>query len=59
MRKRAFVLCLLGSGQLAAQTPGVQPEPGSVTDGVPPIPPQLVSDLGRYTRYRNSRCVNS
>ena len=27
-------------------------EPGSVTEGIPPIPPSLVADVGRYTSLR-------
>ena len=46
MSRKAFFLLLLVAPSLSAQ------EPGSIIDGVPPIPDTLASEVGRYTKIR-------
>jgi dipeptidyl aminopeptidase/acylaminoacyl peptidase len=61
MRKWILLLLfspLIGSFEPAAQQAGVQPEPGSITEGIPPIPPSLAAELGRYTNFRTAEILS-
>jgi len=62
MRKRIFLtlsfLLVICSKSASAQQPGVQPEPGSITEGIAPIPPSLVADVGRYTNFRSAEILS-
>lgn len=42
----------------SAQQSGVQPEPGSITEAIPPIPSSLVADVGRYTNFRSAEILS-
>ena len=42
----------------SAQQSGVQPEPGSITEAIPPIPSSLVADVGRYTNIRSAEILS-
>lgn len=53
-----FFWLLIGSFEPVAQQAGVQPEPGSITDGIPPILPSLVADVGRYTNIRTAELLS-
>jgi dipeptidyl aminopeptidase/acylaminoacyl peptidase len=57
----AVLLWLLASASgapaLAGQG-GAEPEPGSLTEGIPPIPPALVSEVGRYTNARAAEILS-
>src|SRR6266702_4385599 len=54
VRTAAWLLLLLLTSfkPALAQEPGVQPEPGSATEGIPPIPSSLVTHVGRYSNIR-------
>src|SRR5580698_9581474 len=41
-----------------AQQASAQPEPGSTTEGIPPVPPALVADLKRYTNIRSAEILS-
>ncbi len=57
-RKPVRIICgvlflfLLVVGGSAFGQDGAKPEPGSITEGIPPIPPSLVADVARYTNTR-------
>ena len=53
-----FFSLLIGSFEPAAQQAGVQPEPGSITEGIPPIPPSLAAEVGRYTNFRAAEILS-
>jgi dipeptidyl aminopeptidase/acylaminoacyl peptidase len=54
-----LLLLLIISFNLAlAQNGGPQPEPGSIADGIPPIPPRLVAEVGRYTNIRAAEILS-
>jgi dipeptidyl aminopeptidase/acylaminoacyl peptidase len=42
----------------SAQQPGVQPEPGSTTEAIPPISSSLIADVGRYTNIRTAEILS-
>lgn len=60
MRKLIFFFCLLivAWKPAHAQQTGVQPEPRSTTEGIPPIPPSLVAEVGRYTNFRTAEILS-
>lgn len=58
MRTLIFLICLLCSFAVEAQNTGVQPEPGSTTEGIPTIPPSLVAEVGRYTNSRTAEILS-
>src|SRR5262245_6763948 len=41
-----------------AQRAGVQPEPGSTTEGIPTIPSSLVDEVRRYTNIRGAELLS-
>jgi dipeptidyl aminopeptidase/acylaminoacyl peptidase len=43
---------------VSAQQLGVHPEPGSITEAIPPIPSSLVADVGRYTNIRSAEILS-
>ncbi len=54
-----LVFLLIASFNLAAaQQPGVQPEAGSITEGIPPIPSSLVAEVARYTNMRSAEILS-
>src|SRR5215470_6870095 len=54
-----LLLMLVASCEpLPAQEAGVQPEPGSITEAIPPIPPSLVADVRRYTNLRTAEILS-
>jgi hypothetical protein len=53
-----FFSLLIGSFEPAAQQAGVQPEPGSITEGIPLIPPSLAAEVGRYTNFRAAEILS-
>jgi dipeptidyl aminopeptidase/acylaminoacyl peptidase len=53
-----FFSLLIGSFEPAAQQAGVQPELGSITEGIPPIPPSLAAEVGRYTNFRAAEILS-
>ena len=53
-----FFSLLIGSFEPAAQQAGGQPEPGSITEGIPPIPPSLAAEVGRYTNFRTAEILS-
>jgi dipeptidyl aminopeptidase/acylaminoacyl peptidase len=57
MRKWLLVCCVLYSLSTVAQHAGVQPEAGSVTEGIPAIPSSLVAEVGRYTNFRTAEIL--
>src|SRR5215472_4145623 len=58
MRKFIVLVCLLCTVSLEAQHTGLQPEPGSTTEGTPTIPPTLVAEVGRYTNFRTAEILS-
>src|SRR5205809_5835452 len=50
-----LVLLLLSPLSFAAEQPATPPTPGDnlVMDGIPPIPMELVEQIGRYTESRS------
>jgi dipeptidyl aminopeptidase/acylaminoacyl peptidase len=58
MLRLIYLFCLLCSFPLEAQHAGVQPEPGSTTEGIPAIPPSLVAEVGRYTNFRTAEILS-
>jgi dipeptidyl aminopeptidase/acylaminoacyl peptidase len=52
------VLALLTSRQLSAQQSAAQPEPGSITENIPPIPPALVTGVARYANFRTAEILS-
>jgi dipeptidyl aminopeptidase/acylaminoacyl peptidase len=56
---RLLILLLIACLQpAAAQQGGVQPEAGSIVEGVPSIPSSLVSEVGRYTNIRAAEILS-
>jgi dipeptidyl aminopeptidase/acylaminoacyl peptidase len=54
-----LLLLLIGClTPVTAQQAGIQPEPGSNTDGIPSIPPSLVTEVGRYTNSRAAEILS-
>jgi dipeptidyl aminopeptidase/acylaminoacyl peptidase len=45
-------------GPVPADEGGAQPEPGSLTEGIPPIPKSLVREMGRYTQGRSAEFLS-
>jgi dipeptidyl aminopeptidase/acylaminoacyl peptidase len=41
-----------------AQEGGVQPEAGSLTESIPPIPPSLAAEVGRYSNIRAAEILS-
>ena len=58
MRKLIFFFCLLCSFPAEAQHIGVQPEPGSITEGIPTIPSPLIGEVRRYTNIRGAELLS-
>lgn len=58
MYKSTLLFPLVCSLRVAAQQTGGQPEPGSVTEGIPPIPSTLVAEVGRYTHIRTAEILS-
>ena len=62
MRKRILLtlsfLLVTYFNPASAQQSGVQPEPGSITEGIPSIPSSLVADVGRYTNIRAAEILS-
>ena len=58
MRKLIFFFCLLCSFPAEAQHTGVQPEPGSITEGIPTIPSPLIGEVRRYTNIRGAELLS-
>jgi hypothetical protein len=55
----ALLLLVSASGAPVLAGPGgAEPEPGSLTEGIPPIPPVLVSEVGRYTNARAAEILS-
>ncbi len=54
MIARCCLLLFLLIGSALAQ----EPEPGSITEGIPPIPASLVADVGRYTNVRSAEILS-
>src|SRR5215470_4660964 len=57
-RKHIHIICgllllvLLAASESAFGQDGIKPEPGSIIEGIPSIPPSLVADVARYTNTR-------
>lgn len=45
---------VLAPGRLAAQSDSLRPYDNLVVDGIPPIPPDIVRGVGRYTEFRSA-----
>lgn len=62
-RKAVRIICgvlflfLLAVGESALGQDVAKPEPGSITDGIPPIPPSLGADVARYTNIRSAEIL--
>jgi len=53
-----LLLLLIACLKPAAQQAAEQPEPGSILEGIPPIPPSLVSEVGKYTNSRAAEILS-
>ena len=53
-----LLLLIVSLKPAPAQQTVAQPEPGSTTEGIPPIPSSLVADVGRYTNIRTAEILS-